>query len=669
MKKINVAQVVNQLSIGGTEKTIEVFAHHLDKSIFDVSIYALFAGGARYDRLQKAFKTRLINGDQAGLVKRFREDQIDILHLHRSGYEEPFALEAAQKAGVPVIVETKIFGGVDNSPSGKLIDKSIFVSKMCALRYLKKQHLTVDEFFKKNVVLYNPIELDNYQISADEILAFKASLGIKASDFVLGRISRPDPFKFGDVCLKMLPYLLQDVPNIKYIIVGCPPSKIKIIQQLRLEKQIILIPVISDEKELSLFYNSLDVYAYSAFHGESFGITIAEAMAHRKPVIVNSTPAIDNAQVELVDHGENGFIANRPFNYAKAVAYLLKNPSLREKMGQNGYQKGNRLYNADIITSYLEKLYIELIEKKKAFHPNDWAEKYKALAIHPTSAELADFDREYALRKKKQFDQFSILDWGAALFKRIFYNYEISSTANPKLSVLLIVLNEGETIRSWLEHVSFLNPYEIIIVDSGSTDDTINIIKTYENKLNLKIFSHPLEDSFADQRNFAKNYCSGDWILTLDADERLSKNSFALLPHLMLDSSALAFSFPRIALFPDSQHFIGDPNGDLQLRLFRNLADIQYIFKVHERPAYRGKPIHPGLLRTNAGWKWCKIKKEIKILHWGYLKPQPALLEKGKRWQIFKEESRKRGIEIGEEDAFILDKNKYKSKPIEAGME
>jgi hypothetical protein len=67
--------------------------------------------------------------------------------------------------------------------------------------------------------------------------------------------------------------------------------------------------------------------------------------------------------------------------------------------------------------------------------------------------------------------------------------------------------------------------------------------------------------------------------------------------------------------------------------------------------------------------KWCKIKKEIKILHWGYLKPQPALLEKGKRWQMFKEESRRRGIEIGEEDAFILDKNKYKSKPIEAGME
>lgn len=250
----------------------------------------------------------------------------------------------------------------------------------------------------------------------------------------------------------------------------------------------------------------------------------------------------------------------------------------------------------------------------------------------------------------------------------MWFNKGINIT-EPRLSVLLIVLNEASMIKDWLEHLYLLSPYEIIIVDSGSTDDTINIIKTYENKLNLKIFSRPLGDSFADQRNFAKDYCRGEWILTLDADERLSKNSFALLPGLMRDQSTLAFSFPRIALFPDNQHFIGDPNGDLQLRFFRNLAEIQYIYKVHERPAYQGKPIHPGLLRTNSGWKWCKIKKEIKILHWGYLKPQPALLEKGKRWQMFKEESIKRGIEIGGENAFILDKNKYKSKPIEAGME
>ena len=236
--------------------------------------------------------------------------------------------------------------------------------------------------------------------------------------------------------------------------------------------------------------------------------------------------------------------------------------------------------------------------------------------------------------------------------------------AKQELSILLITLNEEELIEPWLKHVTSLKPNDIVIVDSGSTDKTKEIIKSYQNKLPIKLIEHPIGDSFAEQRNIAKKTCKGDWILTLDTDEALTENSLPIFPELLINQRTIAYSFPRVILFPDKEHFLGNPNGDLQLRLFRNLPEIEYIHKVHEHPAYLRKEIHPGIIRTKQGWQWCKIKREIKILHLGYLKSKEKLIERGKRWQKFKAASKERGIEIGGEDFFLIEKNKVKPRPI-----
>ena len=58
---------------------------------------------------------------------------------------------------------------------------------------------------------------------------------------------------------------------------------------------------------------------------------------------------------------------------------------------------------------------------------------------------------------------------------------------------------------------------EIIIVDTGSEDDTVEIAKQYTDK----VYFFKWCDSFAKARNFAKQYATGDWILSIDADEVL----------------------------------------------------------------------------------------------------------------------------------------------------
>ena len=149
MRKIKVAQVLNQLSLGGTEKTVGIFAHHLDKNSFEISIFALSSGGTRYESLKNKFNTQILNNDLEELGRRLKENQIDIMHIHRCGYEDPRPIITAKKAGVPIVVETKIFGASDYGQSQGMVDLSIFISKMCAIRYMKKEKISAVELKKK----------------------------------------------------------------------------------------------------------------------------------------------------------------------------------------------------------------------------------------------------------------------------------------------------------------------------------------------------------------------------------------------------------------------------------------------------------------------------------------------------------------------------------------
>lgn len=88
-----------------------------------------------------------------------------------------------------------------------------------------------------------------------------------------------------------------------------------------------------------------------------------------------------------------------------------------------------------------------------------------------------------------------------------------------KISIALITLNEEANLRLTLESVQPLvrdGQGEIIVVDSGSTDRTLEIARSF----GAKIFSEPWK-GFAAQKNSAMEKASGDWVLQLDADEAL----------------------------------------------------------------------------------------------------------------------------------------------------
>lgn len=85
-----------------------------------------------------------------------------------------------------------------------------------------------------------------------------------------------------------------------------------------------------------------------------------------------------------------------------------------------------------------------------------------------------------------------------------------------KLSVIVLTQNEEENIVDCLETVKFAD--ELIVIDDKSTDRTLDLAKKFTNK----IIFHPLNKNFANQRNYALNFVHNEWVLFIDADERVS---------------------------------------------------------------------------------------------------------------------------------------------------
>ncbi|HJU49220.1 MAG TPA: glycosyltransferase family 2 protein [Pseudogulbenkiania sp.] len=129
------------------------------------------------------------------------------------------------------------------------------------------------------------------------------------------------------------------------------------------------------------------------------------------------------------------------------------------------------------------------------------------------------------------------------------------------LSVVLITKNAARQIAACLESCRFAD--EIVVVDSGSSDDTIAIAKSY----NAKVI-HQDWLGFGPQKQFAVQQARHDWVLCLDADEWLSLELANEIKELLNNPQAIAYRFPRSNKFMGRFLRHGEGYPDLSLRLF-----------------------------------------------------------------------------------------------------
>jgi glycosyltransferase involved in cell wall biosynthesis len=153
----------------------------------------------------------------------------------------------------------------------------------------------------------------------------------------------------------------------------------------------------------------------------------------------------------------------------------------------------------------------------------------------------------------------------------------------PKLSVTIITKNEAADLAAAIESVAWAD--EILVVDSESTDETVAIARRFTDRVTVRPWA-----GYVDQKNHAASLASHDWILSLDADERVTP-ALAAEIQSVLSAAALphaAFRIPRVSWHLGRWIRTTDWYPDFQLRLYDRRAARWTGAHVHEAVAVDG---------------------------------------------------------------------------------
>lgn len=132
-----------------------------------------------------------------------------------------------------------------------------------------------------------------------------------------------------------------------------------------------------------------------------------------------------------------------------------------------------------------------------------------------------------------------------------------------KLSVIVITKNEAHNIEDCLKSVDFAD--EIVVFDSGSTDDTVDIAKQYTSLVTVT----PDWPGDGPQKNRAILKTSGEWVLCLDADERVTPLLADEIKSVLKAPGCDAYDIPYQSTYCGKKIRFGDWRGESHVRLFR----------------------------------------------------------------------------------------------------
>ena len=144
------------------------------------------------------------------------------------------------------------------------------------------------------------------------------------------------------------------------------------------------------------------------------------------------------------------------------------------------------------------------------------------------------------------------------------------------ISAIIITKNEEANIRACLESLSWVD--EIVVVDSGSTDRTVEICREFTGL----VFCHDWP-GFGPQKNRALAYASGDWVLSIDADERVSPELRDEILTVVSSDRHSGYRIPRLSWYCGRFIRHSGWRPDHVLRIFRREKGRFTDDLVHER--------------------------------------------------------------------------------------
>lgn len=147
-----------------------------------------------------------------------------------------------------------------------------------------------------------------------------------------------------------------------------------------------------------------------------------------------------------------------------------------------------------------------------------------------------------------------------------------------RIGVALIVKNEETILARCLDSLKGID--EIVILDTGSTDNTRDVAKKYTDKYIEGVYTW--NDNFAEARNIAASYSTADWLLTIDADE-------------VLEEGGLEKARQAIEKYPNAKALLvtaiseGKESSYIKPRLLRNIPEVRWLGAIHNYVNVRGE--------------------------------------------------------------------------------
>jgi glycosyltransferase involved in cell wall biosynthesis len=302
------------------------------------------------------------------LEAHFLKHKPEIVHTH-SGKAGVLGRIAAHRAKVPVIIHT-IHGPSFGRFQGAVANTIFRSAEKYAARYtthfisvanaMTEQYLNAGIGSANNYTrVFSGFQLDRF-VCAENDLDLRQRMGIKAGDFVLGKIARLFELKGHDDLFAIAPELVRRCPHIKFLFVGGGEWRLKFEDQARalgLEKHFVFTGLVPPD-EVSRYVGIMDALVHLS-RREGLPRALPQAMAAGKPVVAfdcdgANEVCLDNRTGFLIQAGDLQTLTDK-------IVQLVEGVELRERLGRAGRQLVKENFSVEQMVENIHALYVRLL--------------------------------------------------------------------------------------------------------------------------------------------------------------------------------------------------------------------------------------------------------------------------------------------------------------------
>ncbi len=367
--KINMLQLVNGFAIGGGEMKVLELVQRLATNRYHITGCSGGQGGPLEAEFRKTVERVEIYDKKfsfdfslvARVARLMKEQEIEILQTTLF-YADVIGAYAAYLAKVPVVVSWEPVTGpfaFRHYWSYKLamqkIDRVVAVSEDIRQRVIRERKLIPE----KVMTIHYGVDLEKFAPEDQSLI--RSDIGVSDDHLVLGTVARFDHPKGHKYLIDAAPTIVQQFPNVRFILVGDGPLRQEIeqqIQQLGLRDHFVLLGFRRDVKQLLGMFDLFILPSLS----EGLPNAVLEAMACSNPVVATAV----NGVVEVVEDGKTGFLVPPadPDRMASAVIKMLGSPENMKAMGKQGRERVASHFSVEQQVSKFEELYYSLYAQK-----------------------------------------------------------------------------------------------------------------------------------------------------------------------------------------------------------------------------------------------------------------------------------------------------------------